>query len=189
MRKIIFISLIIFTALGIFAQDDLKCDTEDSITGLFSSNKITGASIVAQSEKSITIAVDLEGFDEEEFTLKGIMLSRKTSSSPVKGIDAEKVKVPKGGGSVELTFKFNDKEVRSSKAYLETKYVKFSAVKSTGLGELFEELEGLDVLNLSGVDLVCNCVKKWRISGASNPGSIEITVDLVPYGAAQNIKP
>jgi len=190
MNKIIFITSFIFALLSAFAQDDLKCYTDDSITGLFSSNKITGVAITAESEKSITLSVDVEGFDEEgeTFMLKGVMLNRKNDTKPVKGIVAKPVKLPKGGGSAELTFQFKNGEVQASKAYLETKYVKLSVAKTSGLGEILEGielLEGLEGLNFSGVELVCDCVKKWRLSGSSD---IVITVNLVPFGAAQHIK-
>ncbi len=183
MKKILLllITYFAFQMLAI-AQDELKC--EEDITSFISSkkNNITSARIVADNENSLTIEVELEGFNEDDFTLKGQLLSRK-SSTALRGISSEKIEVPKGGGTVEITFRLNQNDVASTQGPIAAKYVKFTVSKSGGLLEGFEAIEGL---NFSGTELVCACNKKWRISGAAN-NKTTVEVDLIPYKSANTI--
>lgn len=194
MNKLILILLLAVMATPLVAQDELKCGEGDAIDKILANrktDKIVGPSIVSQTEKSITISVELEGFKEGEYEIKGMMMSRESSTKSTRGIKSQKVKVPKGGGSVDITFNLKDDEVRTSKPHLETKYVKFvvsKASESGGLSDILGGIEGIE-LNIGGsTELTCECYKKWRLSGENN-ASMVIEVEFTPYKSASSIKP
>jgi len=186
MNKLILILLLAVMTTPLIAQDELKCGEGDAIDKILANrkaDKIVGASIVSQTEKSITISVEIEGFKEGAYEIKGIMMSRESGTKSTRGIKSKKAKVPKGGGSVDITFNLKDDEVRTSKPYLETKYVKFvisKASESGGLSDILGGIEGLELNMGGGTELTCECQKKWRLSGENN-ASMVIEVELTPY--------
>jgi len=175
--------------LAAVAQEKkLNCDSS-----LPFGDRIEGATILAQNEKSITFEVKLLGFEEEEYFLIGIIQRGKSESSKVKGITTEKVKVPKGGGTVEITFNLNENEANFKGYTLQTKYVKFVASKSSSDGFLSDiDLPGMESgggFSLFSKSLLCNCVHTWESDNIDvNSQSGPIIINLVPYGDAKYIK-
>jgi len=169
--------------LSLSAQDKLKCDEDPLAMLTSSSDKISSVYIVVDNENSLTLEVELKGFEEGEYTLKGQLLSRKNTSAVIRGIDSEKVDVPGGGGTVELSFRLNPQEVRTTKNVLESKFVRLMVSKSDGI------LSDLDIegISFSSTELMCTCEKSWRISGKTN-SKVTIEVNLTPYKSANQIK-
>lgn len=185
MHKII-ISLALLTLIAIpgFTQDNqLECETGGLFNEIFESgkrDKIVGASIVAETEKTLTVEVELEGFKDGEYSITGMVASQKDGTREINKITTEPQEVPKGGGTVELTFTFDSKGVRTTKSHIETKSIKLTVSKKRAWGS-----------GLSGfgtIELTCECDKKWRIAGGKGT-TVVVSVKLTPYKSAHNIKP
>lgn len=185
MKKIrLFIIACLAFQCALSAQDKLKCD-EDVLSILSTStDKISSVHIVVDNENSLTLEVEVEGFTEGEYTLKGQLLSRKSTSAVIRGIDSDKVTVPSGGGTLELSFRLNQQEVRTTKNELISKFVRLMVSKSDGILSGIGDFDGL---NLSGSELICACDKRWRISGKAN-SKVTVEVNLTPYKSANQIK-
>src|SRR5690606_35404013 len=143
-------------------------------------NTVTSVRVIADAEETLSVQVEFDGFDDQEYTIHGAVLNR--IKRPLKEVSVEPQMLPKDGSMVELTFKFDKRSGHYTGSHLESHFVSLSISKNDAI------LSKLDLggENLFGETYLYKLNKKWRVKGSE---SMVIQVKLTPYKSAATITP
>jgi hypothetical protein len=143
-------------------------------------NGIAKVRIISDTEQSLSIQVETDGFDDHEYTIHGAVLNR--IKKPLKEVETEDQTLPKGGGVVELGFRFDQESKSYSGSHLESHFIALTISKKDAL------LSKLDLggENVFGDTYLYKLNKKWRVSGNE---AMVIEVKLTPFRSAGTIQP
>lgn len=182
--KVVCLLLLVVWCGRLTAQDnelEPVDDTADLLGGILGGNAkgISKVKVISDTEQSISIEVDLKGFDDKH-KIKGEILNKV--KKPIKEIVSEVKVLPKSDGSVEVKFQFKQSSVNYTNSFLESNFLSLTISKSDGvLGDL--DLGGE---NIFGTTYLYKLKKNWRVTGSE---SIVIVVKPIPFKSAASIQP
>lgn len=144
-------------------------------------NVVKKVYLISDTEKSVTLSVEFDGFKDKKYKIKGFILNSYKKALPE--IVPVVIDMPASGNTVELTFRFQQKEKAYTQQYLETALVGLMIVDASSA--LATVSESFSDLNVGGTSLQYTFKKKWRISGSE---SMVVQVKMTPVGQAAGIR-
>jgi hypothetical protein len=144
-------------------------------------NSVKKATVQTESEKTLSLQIEFAGFKDKEYKIKAAVLNQL--KKPMKEIDVVEVPLDSRSGLADLFFNFKQQAGKQYPlGYAESSFVEISIVEKSGLASN----PGLESLGIGAKKFTFQYKKKWRVKGASGQ---EVTITLVPYKSAANIKP
>lgn len=159
-------------------------DNTTSIMGALSTspNKIGRVSVNKEDERSVSVSVTFQGFDDKTTTYKiraFILNKNKESIAAISPVEAD---MPRSK-QVDMSFLLGDESKTTNSPILESAFLRIK-VSSSGMGNVVNILEdAVSGLSLSQHDYLYEFPKKWMRTGPN----VVLTVKLTPYKNALTI--
>ena len=178
--------LLLAITLPAFTQRELTL-VPDPLRGLNAvlggvKNTVTRVTVVSESEKTATLSVEFTGFRDKKYLVKAFALNGLKKQ--IAEIEPVSIELPSTGNSVEITFRFQQKEKAYAQQYLETAFI---GIMFMDAASAMASVSGaFSDINIGGATFTYQYPKQWRVTGSQN---MTVQIKLTPVGGAAALKP